>query len=353
MQKPGITFDFVPPTPAPADGQANPGQNGGQDPTLTPVDPIDDPEPNPTPGQDPNGDPTPGGNEGGDPDGNPEPDGNLFTELNGRLGLEIAGEFEDSTEGLTNYVKEASTKMMQGALEAVFSQMPDVQEYMEYRQNGGEPNKFFQHAFPDVDYSTMEIGQEDVGAQREVIRTLMKKQGHDPNYINETLSDYAAANILEKHAKHAIKSLAAMQQSEKANVIESQRIEAEAAREDARKNWESIQKVVSSGNLQQVVIPETEKQGFLDWISKPIDNKGNTRRDVDRESMGIETALLLEYMIYKKADISKLVLNNKRTTAAATLSSRIGSKGVSQRMSGNGSGGTKTPVTLPKLNEIF
>ncbi len=352
-----LRFDFTPQppaNPAPVDPvvpevNQDPPAPAPEDPATPPVDPVDPPAVDPPvdPVADPNNPQDPA------PQDPPQDPPGLFTDLNTHLGMDISGEFEDSTEGMVNYIKAASETMSAGALGAIFEAFPDVKDFLDYRQNGGTANKFFSAVHPETDYSAIEITTEDVGTQREVVRTLMRMQKHDEAYINETLSDYANANILEKHAKHAKTALTQIQKDEA--VAETARVANEAAdqRQQAADNWSNIQGIVKTGSVGNVLIPEAEKVGFLDWMSKPVDKDGNTRRDLDRSELPQDQALLLEYMIYKKADVSKLVVNRKKTKAAQSISQRLGNNGVTSRMDSNTTPSRTKPAKLPELNNFF
>ena len=358
MSQPNVRFDFGTPPADPAvdpttmpeviqDPVVDPVVPDPANPGETPPDPVVDPNlvPDPNAVSDPTDPPTP------DPDPASEP--TFYEDLGQQLGMDVEGEFADDVPGMVQYIKAASEKMSSGALQSVFEAFPDVQDFLAYRQNGGEANKFFQAVHPETDYGAIKITPEDVGTQREVIRTLMRHQNHDEAYINETLSDYAAANILEKHAKHAQTSLTGIQTTEAQAEVTRVAGEAETNRTNAENNWKDVQATVATGTLGNVIIPEAEKSGFLDWMSKPVDSKGTTRRELDRADLPTDTALLLEYMIYKKADVSKLVVNKARTKNAKALSQRLGRKGVNGRMDANTAPTTKKPDKLPGLDFFF
>ncbi len=355
MSKPSVNFSFG---EAPIDDVVDPNVNEPTDDLIVdpnnpdpvpdtddPVDPVD-PDPNDDPNEEPNPDDP-------NPD-DPPADVDIYTDLNTRLGLEIDGEFDDSVEGVAGYVKKAGEKLGEASMVALFDTFPDVAEFLQYRQNGGEPNKYFQNVHPEVDYGKMEIGPNDAGTQREVIRTLMKLQGQDEAYITETLADYGEANLLEKQANHAVKQLANHQKQEADNLVESARVQKENDVTAAREEWTSVQNIVNTGNLGNVIIPETEKKGFLEWMSVPVDSKGTTRRDADRAAMNTDTGLLLEYLIYKKADVASLVVNKQKSQKAQSLSQRLSNnRGVGSRMNSNTTTERKAPVKLPGIETFF
>lgn len=275
----------------------------------------------------------------------------LFENLSKTLGIEVEGEFEDSEEGLANYVKAASTKMAQIGLAEAFQQFPDVHEFYEFRKNGGDPSKYFELNKAFTDYENIEINSDDVGTQRQVVKTLLKKQGFDDNAIGEILTEYSENNILEKMAQKALGVLKEASKKEKDIMLENQRKQKEAEQEEAKKLWNQVGDIIKAGKIKSIIIPETEKKGFYEWMAKPIDNKGTTKRMQDKASMDIETSLLLEYLIYKNADLSKLVVNRQKTQQARSLSSRFKQKSVSGRM-----GSTKNtgrPAQLPSLENFL
>lgn len=288
-------------------------------------------------------------NDGGDDDS----DESIISELQAKLGYEIDQEFDESIEGLTEFTKATAEKMAQEQMQNVFGAFPDVQEYLNYRANGGDPKKYFQTAAPERDFSAMEIKEGDLVTQKQVVGAFLQSQGFEADEIKETLEDYEDAGILERHAKKALVRLQNTQAAQKKTLLEQQQQQAQQAAQDNERMWSEINGLVQKGTLKGLSIPERDKKRFFSWMASPIDNKGNSQRSIDRSKLDQETLLALEYIVYKGFDLSKLVANNNTTQKARSLRSKL-SKGTSStsRLKSSKPGYTKA-TKLPDLKDLL
>ena len=282
-----------------------------------------------------------------------EDEESIISELQSKLGYELEGEFDESIDGLLDFTKATAEKMAQEQMQNVFSAFPDVQEYLNYRANGGDPKKYFQTAAPERDFSAMEVKEGDVITQKQIVGAYLEAQGFDASEIQETVEDYEDAGILERHAKKALTRLQDKQAKDKQALIEQQRQQAEAQAQENEKMWNEINGLVQTGSLKGLTVPERDKKRFFEWMATPIDQQGNSQRSVDRAKLDQETLLALEYIVYKGFDLSKLVANNNTTQKARSLRSKL-SKGTSSnsRLKNSKPGYTKAQK-LPDLKDLL
>ena len=277
----------------------------------------------------------------------------IINELQAKLGYELDGEFDESIDGLLDFTKATADKIAQEQMQNVFSAFPDVQEYLNYRANGGDPKQYFQTAAPERDFSAMEVSEGDVVTQKQIVGAYLEGQGFDQSEIKETLEDYEDAGILERHAKKALTRLQTKQAQDKKTLIERQQQEAQTQAQENERMWTEINGLVQQGSLKGLTVPERDKKRFFDWMASPIDQQGNSQRSVDRANLDQETLLALEYIVYKGFDLSKLIANNNTTQQARSLRSKL-SKGTSSnsRMKNSKPGYTKAQK-LPDLKDLL
>ena len=282
-----------------------------------------------------------------------EEEESIINELQAKLGYELDGEFDESIDGLLDFTKATADKMAQEQMQNVFTAFPDVQEYLNYRANGGDPKQYFQTASPERDFSAMEVTDGDVVTQKQIVGAYLEGQGFDQSEIKETLEDYEDAGILERHAKKALTRLQTAQAQEKRTLIERQQQQAQAQAQENERMWTEINGLVQQGSLKGLTVPERDKKRFFDWMASPVDQQGNSQRAVDRANLDQETLLALEYIVYKGFDLSKLVANNNTTQKARSLRSKL-SKGTSSnsRMKSSKPGYTKAQK-LPDLKDLL
>tara|TARA_R100000700_G_C3167101_1_gene142092 strand:- start:182 stop:1306 length:1125 start_codon:yes stop_codon:yes gene_type:complete len=274
-----------------------------------------------------------------------------------RLGYDIQGEFSDDYDGIVGVTKEAATKMAEEQFQQVFSAFPDIQEYLNYRVSGGDPDKYFEVAAKEIDFSKLEVNEKDVGMQRKILETFLTSQGYEPEEVTDTIQDYEDAKILYKNAGRAVKKLAVAQANAKETLLKQQQEEAKVVAQQTKETWNNINQIVNRGKLKDFTIPEADKKKFYNWMSVPVDQQGRSQRIIDREKLDQESILAMEYLMYKGLDLSKLINTKATTRQAVNLKAKLkaNSQTASRRMKGNKGGYNKTSKrpNIPSLDKLL
>lgn len=256
----------------------------------------------------------------------PEEQESIINTLKTHFGYDIQGEFTEDIDGLKTFTSEIAKKMALSELEEVFKLVPDAGEYLQYRMNGGDPQKFFDVNFSEPDYSSYELNEDNPGISKEIIRVFLKKQNYAENEIIETISDYEDTGLLYKQANKILPKLIKLQNDEKEGFKKRRQEELLMQEESAKKEWKAIEDTISSGRLGNIMIPEAEKSKFFEWMAIPV-QEGKSQRMIDRETLGVDNMLALEYLLYKKMDISKLAVTKNTTKETLELKSLLNKKG--------------------------
>jgi hypothetical protein len=332
----------------------NPEPEPTPDPEPTPEpDPEPEPEPvpapEPTPEPDPDPSPEPEPEPEPEPDPEPDPDDfNVFQELGKNLGYEIEGDFEDNVDGLAGYTKAVATKMFEENFNEIFETYPDVADYMKYRVNGGDPEKY-QEVVTASPLDT-EVTEEDIALQKTLVQKYLKAQEYSDEEVNEMIDDYEDSNLLYKEAKRARARLIQKNEKQKQKLIEEQAKAAEAAEKQREEQMEQITELVNKGTVNNVKISDKDQKEFLKWMYNPVDRSGKTQRQLDMEKVDAEAALAMEYLLYKGLDFQSLaesVVTTKKARSIKGQFSKDNKKRVSPKKAPN------SKLELPSLKTIF
>ncbi len=280
-----------------------------------------------------------------------ETEASIISTLKERLGYEIEGDFEDDYDGIAGLTKAMAEKIAEEQFRSVFQSFPDIQEYLNYRVSGGDPDKFFKVAAKEIDFGKLSLNKEDKGMQRKVVESFMQMQGFEAEEITEAIQDYEDAGILLKNSERAVKKLAAHQVKQKESLVQEQQKQARETAKQTQETWGQIGSIINNGRLKDFTIPESDKKRFYSWMATPVDNNGRSQRLIDREKLDQESILAMEYLMYKGLDISKLVSAKVNTKQAASLKSKLksGNPTASRRMKGNKGGYNKTSNGRPNI----
>lgn len=274
--------------------------------------------------------------------------------LRQKFGYEVQGEYTEDYDGVVNFTTQVANEIAKEQLDTVFSQFPDVEQYLQYRYNGGDPKRYFAATAPEVDFGAVELSEDDISMQRMVVQEHMLKQGYTQDEVAETVQEYIDAGILHRQANRSLGKLQAFQEQEASKIVERQKQDAEQRQAQLQEQWTSIKSTIDRGQLKTFEIPKADKNKFYAWMSEAVDNQGRTQRLIDREQMDLETQLAIEYLAWKKLDLSRLVTATQNTKKAQNLKAKLQqTQTASRRMKGGTNSAQKAPKKLPSLKDLL
>jgi type II secretory pathway pseudopilin PulG len=273
----------------------------------------------------------------------PEPEveeGTIVGEIIGKFGFDdIDEEFEDTTEGLTRLTEVLSEKLAVETLDSLFEKFPTVKKHLEYVQQGGDPNEFMRAFTPEVDYSRVELKEDDVNAQKKILTEYFIARGTEKDFIGDMLESYEDKGTLKDKAVAAKRALSDAQAAQREAKLQQQREQYFQQQKQTQKMWEDIGSTISNAtDLSGIPISQRDKNKFYDYISKPVDSYGNTQRDVDMQKAELDTKLAMDFLMFKGFEIDKFIGKKASTKAAQTLKEKLerNSKRPKSVRTGNG-----------------
>ena len=318
-----------PPETPPAPGSKS--DPSGEDPDKSKPDDDDDPDT----GDDPDTDDDP--ETGDDPpetddppkeDPDPELPGDeptLVSELIELVGYEDldAEQYEDSVEGLGKLTQDLSQKLAAQQWDAMLKQLPEVKEFYDHVTNGGDPDEFHAVRGQARDYEQMEVDEKDEAQQERVVREALSLNDHEKEEIDNIVEKYKAGGILKDQAEMALRGLKRYSAKQKADLSERQTKLAQEQQQKVQEFWTDVKTTIQEKDeFSGFRIPKKEKDPFYDYISKPVKD-GYTQRDLDALEMGLEEKIAVDYLLFKKLDLSGLIDKRATTKNAASLRERI------------------------------
>jgi hypothetical protein len=240
------------------------------------------------------------------------------------LGFELEGDYDDSLEGLTNFVRDMSQNAAEDQLQSLFEQFPEVQQHLDFVLAGGNSREFFQRQGQQIDFNALEVRDDDVNMQRAVLAQFLQTKGHDTEFIQDTIDTYEDSGRLLANAKRAKDHLAKFQQEEQQQLMAMQQQQYEQQQEQQQQFWSEVADHIEDGNeFAGVKIPDREKSNFFDYISQPVGDNGETQRDLDYQEAGTDVKLAIDYMLYSGFDLNGIIEKKAKTQAARNLRDRI------------------------------
>lgn len=247
----------------------------------------------------------------------------LVKEIQESIGFEFDEEFEDNEEGIQRLVEESSKKLADQELNRVFSEFPEVQELYEYRRMGGDPDKFLQTKFPEVDFNEVEFDNENEEQHEMLVKRELAMRGYEGDDLDAELEDIKNGGILESKAKRALSNLQAKQEEQQEQLLKEQKEKHEEKQKQIKEYWEDVNDYISeSTEFKGLKVPSKDKDEFFDYLSKPVQN-GMSQRDLDVQEADLETRLAIDYLIYKGFKLEDIIDRKAKSKNADTLRERM------------------------------
>lgn len=253
-------------------------------------------------------------------------------------------EFEDSTEGVIKFSQALAEKKAQEQVNSFIQKNPEIKAYHDHLLAGGKKEDYFsqRQTFEGVD-----IPKDNAELQERIVKEDLKAQGLSDERINRMVKAFKDSDSLFDEAKDAQKNLIDTDKREKAEAVERNKEAIKQREEDSKKYWEGVSSEISKGKLENgFTIPEKNRQEFLEYLSKPINESGLSQAIKNYADLSIDERLTIDYMIKeiteKKISIMDYISQVSTTKQAKGLSARLKGKGTKGGSSGSsGDGGDK------------
>ena len=248
----------------------------------------------------------------------------VVSEVLTKLGYELDGEYEDTSEGLADMTKDVASKMADDRIDEVLEAFPLVKKHLEYVLNGGESDNFMQAHDPNLDYNKIELAQDDIRSQKAILADYFSEKGHDREFIQEMLNDYEDSGKLHTKAEQAKNALGKVQSKRRQQMIEQQKQEVYAQQQKQQEFWNGVSETIqNSQEFAGLQVPEKEKSKFFNYLSKPVTNEGHTQRDIDHSEANMEVKLAIDYLMYKGFNLKDIIKTKAKTQATKSLRQKI------------------------------
>tara|TARA_R110000772_G_scaffold236762_2_gene348597 strand:+ start:347 stop:1474 length:1128 start_codon:yes stop_codon:yes gene_type:complete len=253
-----------------------------------------------------------------------EIDNTVIGEVLSNLGYELEGDYADTVEGLTQMTKDAASSMAEDQLDNLFEQFPEIQQHLEFVMNGGESEQFYSQGSRLSTVANVRLTEDNVSTQKAVLVEYFRVKGHDDAFISELLDDYSTSDKLYSKSVKAKEALLQYEQGNRQQQMEQQKQVQAEQRQEADKFWEGVSETIeTSREFSGIVVQEKDKKKFFDYISKPVDKQGNTKRDVDHNGAEMDVRLAIDYLMFKGFKLDDIIKAKAKTETAKTLRKQI------------------------------
>lgn len=247
-----------------------------------------------------------------------------------KAGFELKGDdgkpllFEDTEEGIIQAALAIGKASAIKEREDLIKSDPEFEEFIEHKKRGGSLRDFAEKKTNS--FSNIKLDENNEGQLMNIIMTDLLATGMSEDQAKITADMYKDTKRLKEFGKAAFERLV---KNEK-EVEEAEKKAFETRQKDyteqVQNHWKSVKEVVNKGALNNLVIPEADKEAFYKYIAMRADDKGRSQRDLDMSKLPLERSLQLDYFLFKGFDLSKLITNAASTQRARTLRDKLKEK---------------------------
>lgn len=241
--------------------------------------------------------------------------------------------FEDTEEGMVQAALAVADAKAKKAYETFIKSDPEFEEFIEHKKRGGTLNDFIQKKTNS--WKAIQLDENNETQLMNAVIADLTASGMSDDEAKLTAELYKDTKKLKDFGKSAYNRLVAyevnQEKIEKENFEASQKLYLEST----KKHWDSVNEIITKkGIVNNVVIPESERESFYKYIALSADDKGNSQRTLDLQKLPLEQSLQLDYLIFKGLDLNKLVQTAVKKNNVISLRERL--KGNSGAGGGEG-----------------
>lgn len=277
----------------------------------------------------------------------------IFSEVNSLMGMDIdVSGFPETVEGFANYAKELSNNLADQTIAQIFNAYPDVQAYLDLRMQGGNAQQFLKQHIESDNFESMEVSEENESQWINIVTQAYQEMGMNSDDIREQVEELRDTGMLQRNAERSLKYLKNKKATELENFKAQEAKRHEEEKQKIQQQWDEIGNIVSNGNVKGMVIPNSERNKFYNWMSMP-DEQGKSEAMKARETMDTETAIAIEYMLYKGFDFASLAKNISKTNKAQELRSRLKTNNSSSKRMSSKKGFNPKSKNFSSIGDIL
>lgn len=255
--------------------------------------------------------------------------------------------YEDTIEGILEFTTDLGIQKANEEYKKRVNKYPEARDFIAYLERGGNANDYFKKQ--STAWSNFRFDEKNDDHLLNAIVTELVSKGVPKEQAEFTAQNYKDTDKLKDFGKAAYQRLVKAEQDSKAAEEAKYQQIAQKEAETEAKYWSTVQEVIKKGTLNNITIPETDRESFYNYVAAAANDERQSQAEIDANKLPVEQQLQLSYLVYRKFDLGKLLSNAVNTAKAKSLRERTrsGQSGV-----GGGEGVDKSQYTKTNNADI-
>lgn len=247
--------------------------------------------------------------------------------------------YEDSEEGLNEYVQDLADARFSKSKEAFINQNQEAINIAKHLALGGDISTYN----TDTDWDKLDAKSLSKEEKLSYIKKSFNVAGFSEERIKGLIELINTGNTVDAEFLKAKEHLKQNEQDVKdaREQAYNKKIAEETARAEA--HWNNVKNIIDNDKVAIVNIPKKEKEAFYKYVSEAVDDNGNSQDNIEASKLSTEQKLALSYIRFKKLDLKELVKQEVQNTKVESLtdlvlrSSNVKNTSTSKSSAGNSS----------------
>lgn len=258
--------------------------------------------------------------------------------------------YSDDAKGFEELSNDLATYKLEQFKSGFFNQNPELAEVSKHLLAGGTLDNFK----APIDYSKIDVKALSPEGKEKYIRDSFKAGGMADSRIDAMIKRIKDSNGLDEEAEAALADLTIRDKEAKKQRDLEYKASVDKRNQEVAKYWDEVEETITKGNLASLNVPENDKQAFLDYVSRPVDETGNSKEMLDSSKESIDQKLALAYIRYKGYKLDDLIDSRAKSKNAMSLRDRIKRSAKQKPTPANDANGiTSGKETVPSINEML
>lgn len=228
--------------------------------------------------------------------------------------------YADSVEGVAEYTKDVYNQAQINSVSEFLNSNPKVKDFFFHIANGNDAESY---ELKPVDYGSIDLNTLEKADKLNLIKTSLEKQKVQNAKSLMTAYELANDELINTTAADALITLNNLTQADTAKREADYLAQVEAQKQEDAKYWNEVKSAVQAGAIKNIKIPDAEKEGFFKYLAVPTNSKGLSQAQLDAEAEDLETALMIDYLRYKKGNIDDLINLRAKTSKVDAIRQRM------------------------------
>lgn len=236
--------------------------------------------------------------------------------------LDEAGQpkiYADDESGFHELTNDMSGQRFAEWKQDFFSQTPELAEITKHLLSGGSVDTFVS----STDYSQIDAAKLSDAETERYVRRSFEIKGFDKERVDDFIQLFKDSNTMNTQVLKSLDELAEYEDVIAENRDQQYQNSIDARNQQMEDYWDDVEDTVVSGKLGDINIPENDQQGFFDYLSASVDDKGNSREMLDRGNETLEQQLTFAFLRYKGYDLNKLVDSKVKISKVKSLKDQL------------------------------